>query len=80
MITAVCDGTTVTLYKNGVLLKSATVAFDEAAPVVKVAPAGPWSEGHRFTGKIQDLTIWNSALTPAAVHALLASLPLVPPG
>lgn len=80
MITAVFDGAAVTLYKNGVPIKSAPVEFEEAAPVVQVAPTSPWSDGHRFSGRIQGLKIWNSALSPAAVHALLASLPQGNPG
>ena len=75
MLTATFDGQTVRVYKNAVLLKSQEAELVEAAPVVKIAPGGPWGSGHRFSGKIQGFTIWNDALTPAQVQAQLAAMP-----
>ncbi|MDQ2798519.1 MAG: LamG domain-containing protein, partial [Armatimonadota bacterium] len=76
MLTAVYDGATVSVYKNGEKLLSAPADLNEAAPVVQIAPAGPWGGGdHRFAGKLQSVTIWNGALNAAAIHALLAARP-----
>ncbi|MDQ2798748.1 MAG: chitobiase/beta-hexosaminidase C-terminal domain-containing protein, partial [Armatimonadota bacterium] len=75
MITATFDGQTIRLYKNGTEIKSEAATLSDAQPVVKLAPAGPWGNGHKFSGKLQDFTIWNRALDPAAIHALLASGP-----
>ena len=75
MVTATFDGQTVRLYKNGAPIKTQAAELSDAAPIVKIAPPGPWSNGHHFAGKIQNFTIWNGALTPAQVRALLASLP-----
>jgi alpha-mannosidase len=75
MVTATFDGQTVRLYKNGVEIKSGAATLSDAQPVVKLAPSGPWDNGHKFSGKIQDFTIWNRVLDPAFLHALLASGP-----
>ncbi len=75
MITATFDGQTIRLYKNGTEIKSEAATLSDAQPVVKLAPAGPWGNGHRFSGKLQGFTIWNHTLDPASIHALLASGP-----
>ncbi|MDQ2798030.1 MAG: glycosyl hydrolase-related protein [Armatimonadota bacterium] len=75
MLTAVYDGATVSVYKNGEKLISAPADLNEAAPVVQIAPKGPWGGGQRFAGKLQGVTIWNGALDAAALHALLAARP-----
>ena len=75
MITATYDGTTVRLYKDGKEIKSAPAAFSAALPVVKVGTAGPWDNGHRFTGKIAGFTIWEQALSPDFLKTLLGKGP-----
>ncbi len=75
MLTATFDGTTVTLYKNGVPIKSAPATLNAAASEVHLAPGGIWSAGTQFEGRIQDFAIWNAALSPSAVRDLMKGLP-----
>lgn len=75
MLTATYDGQTIRVYKNGQMIKSAGAELSDAMPDVKLGADGPWGEGHRFSGKIQGFTIWNDALSPTAIQALLASMP-----
>ena len=78
MITATFDGQMVRLYKNGAEIRSASGTLSDAQPVVKLAPAMPAIPGRKgpgFTGKMQAFTIWNRALDPASIHALLATGP-----
>lgn len=75
MLTATFDGAAVRLYKNGEEIGSGAARFAEAEPIVKVAPLGPWGDSRRFAGKIQNVAVWNSALDPAAVRALLSQMP-----
>ena len=46
MITATYDGKTLRIYKNAKLIKSGETDFDNAAPMVRLAPPGP-PGGHR---------------------------------
>jgi len=75
MVTATFDGQTVRLYKNGAEIKSGEANLSDARPVVNIAPAGPWGNGHKFSGKIQGFTVWNRALDPVSLRALLATGP-----
>ncbi len=75
MLTATFDGNTITLYKNGVPIKTATAVFNDASPEVHLSPDGIWPEGHQFQGRVQGFAIWNSALSPSAIHDLMKSLP-----
>ena len=75
MITATYDGKTLTLYKNGKAIKAADIALSDAAPVVKIAPPGPWPNGSRMNGKIAGFRLWNAALSPDAVADLMQSQP-----
>ncbi len=75
MLTATYDGQTVRIYKNGALIKAQDAVLADAAPIVKIAPPGPWPKGHKFSGSIQNFTLWNGPLSPAQIQSLLASLP-----
>jgi alpha-mannosidase len=75
MVTATFDGQTVRLYKNGAEIKTGAASLSDAQPVVKIAPSGPWGRGHKFRGKVQDFTVWNRALDPISLRALLAMGP-----
>ncbi len=71
MVSAVWDGHTLTMYKDGKPIGSgepALSADDES--VVRVAPVDPWSHRNRFNGEIRDFTIWGAALSPRAVQNL----------
>jgi alpha-mannosidase len=75
MLSAVFDGKTVRLYKNGepVGEESPSLADDES--VVEIAPLDPWDHTRRFDGEIRDFTIWKSALPAAAMDKLMESMP-----
>lgn len=75
MVTATFDGQAVRLYKNGVEIKSGPATLSDAQPVVNIGSAGPWGNGHKFSGKVQGFTVWNRALAPASLRALLATGP-----
>ncbi len=76
MLTATFDGTTVAIYKNGEPIKSAPATLSDASSEVHIAPMDTWGEKqHRFTGRVQGLSIWNAALAPAAIRALMEALP-----
>ena len=74
MVTLAFDGTTLTIYKNGQVIKTSPLTLNDAADVVKIGTAGPWND-NKVTGKIAGFGIWNSALDPAAVKALMAQMP-----
>ena len=76
MLSATYDGKTVTIFKNGQPIKSAPASLSEAAPEVHLAPTGTWgNRSHHFNGSIQGFSIWNAALSPATVNALMANMP-----
>ena len=75
MVTATFDGQAVRLYKNGAEIKSGPATLSDAQPVVNIGSAGPWGNGHKFSGKVQGFTVWNRALAPASLHTLLATGP-----
>ena len=70
MLTATFDGSVVKLFKDGRELASEGASFSDAAPVVKIGPAGPWSYTHKMAGKIRDFSLWGQALSPASVAGL----------
>ncbi len=74
MVTLAFDGTTLTIYKNGLPIKTAPLTLNDAAATVKVGAAGPWND-NKVSGRIAGFGIWNSALDPAAVKALMAQMP-----
>ena len=74
MVTLTFDGTTLILYKNGGVIKTSPLTLNDAAATVKIGAPGPWNDNH-VAGKIAGFGIWNSALGPAAVKALIAQMP-----
>ena len=75
MVTLTYDGKTLTIYKNGVAIKTADIALDDAENVVKIAPVGPWPNAGHFAGKIAGFAIWNRALSQPEIQALLPNMP-----
>ena len=75
MVTVTYDGDTIRIYKNAQEIAAAPAALADAAPVVNLAPPAPWERGHRFTGRLQDFTLWNKALDPSSIKALLGAMP-----
>ena len=75
MVTATFDGATLRLYKNGTEIKSAPATLSDAAATVKIAPRGPWDNGHRFAGKVAGFTVWDRALGADSLKSLLAGMP-----
>jgi len=67
MITATYDGTIVRLYKDAQPIASKYVSFAGAAGHVNLAPP-KW--GGNFTGKIDEFTIWDAALSQAQIDSL----------
>jgi hypothetical protein len=63
---ATYDGTTVSLYQNGVLIASAAYAFNITA---SVADIGNDSAGDYFSGVIDEVALYNYALTATQVAA-----------
>lgn len=80
MVTATYSGDTLTLYHNGVELNSGNVApgeadtFLDAAEFVTIAGTNPW--GNRFTGLVDDFTLYKGVLSRAQIAALAAVLPM----
>lgn len=76
MLTATYDGKTVIVYKNGEPIKSAPASLSEASPEVHLAPRDTWgNKQHFFSGQVQGFSVWNAALAPGAVKALMTALP-----
>ncbi|MEO7716018.1 MAG: glycoside hydrolase family 38 C-terminal domain-containing protein [Capsulimonas sp.] len=75
MITVTYDGDTIRIYKNAKEIAASPAALADAAPEVHLAPSGPWTDAGRFTGRLQNFTIWNKALAPASVQALTSAMP-----
>jgi alpha-mannosidase len=74
MLSAVYDGQTVTLYKDGRPIAHGEVGVgDDRDTTVRVAPVDPWSKQHRFEGDVQDLTVWNVALPEQTLRTLWTS-------
>jgi len=75
MLTATYDGKTLRLYKNAKLLKETAVQFDKAAPIVRLAPPGPWPDAKPFVGKLAQFELWNRDLDLASIQKLRARMP-----
>ena len=78
MLSAVCDGKTVSMYKDGKSVGQTEVTLADDEPVVRLAPIDPWSTQNRFAGQIRAFNIWNAALPPATVRALWDNRPSLP--
>ena len=74
MVTLTFDGATLKIYKNAALIKTSPVSLNDAASMVQIGTHGPWNNFH-LNGKVAGFTIWNSALSAAAVQAQMAHMP-----
>jgi alpha-mannosidase len=70
MWTVTYDGKTVRIFADGKLVKSEAAELSDAEAVVHLAPRPAWSEGHRFSGQLSGVTIWDEALPEAMVQEL----------
>ena len=70
MATMIYDGTDVKLYQNGVLKRMATLSLDTASTYMYIGggngSGGQW-DYDQFSGQIDEVKIWDIALTPAEV-------------
>jgi hypothetical protein len=74
----VSDGGEITLYVDGVAHNTVTSSFDFNGPNMLVGAPFLSTYGNPFAGKIDDLSLWDSALTPAEISSLAGGSP--PPG
>jgi alpha-mannosidase len=77
MLTVTYDGRKIAIYKNGKLLKAQNAQLADAAPIVQVAPASPWTQhaNNLFSGKVASLTIRPGASSPAEIAGLMKAMP-----
>lgn len=75
MITLTFDGQILRIWKDGREIQSGNVVFNAAAPMARLAPPNPLSDGARFAGKIAGFSIWDKALSSEAIAALLKKSP-----
>ena len=75
MLTATYSGTTLRIYKNASLLKTAEIDLTDAAPIARLAPPGPWQEAHRFKGKLAGFAIWDRELDEDGIARLMRTMP-----
>lgn len=71
MLSAVYQGGTIKIYKDGVELVSQPVTLNDAAPEVNLGPSSPWPTGNHFSGKIARFTLQDRALSATEIRALL---------
>ena len=71
MLTAVWDGRTLSMYKDGQVIGSGDLTLGEDTDAtVRLAPPSPWDAKTRFTGDIHDFAIWNAPLSAKTVQSL----------
>ena len=69
MITTTYDGTNVRVYKNAVLIGTKAFTFVDAPGEFRIPSNPGWNE--YMSGKFDELTIWDDALTPAEIADLI---------
>lgn len=74
MLTVTCDGSLVSMYKNGVLLASGSPALADTVQEVGVAFQG--ALGTTWIGKMDEFTIWDRPLTGNQINELVGMLPI----
>ena len=72
MLTATYDGTTVSVYKNGVRIGAVAQGLSRDSSAVHVLPVDAWDRKRKVEGEVQALTVWNQALPAQAVERLYA--------
>ena len=75
LLTATYDGSTLSLYKNGTLIKDQPLELSDDDTTVRLAPPDPWDHSRRFKGEIRNFQIWPVALKAADVSAMMAGMP-----
>jgi hypothetical protein len=85
LLTGVYDGAQVRLYVNGVQVGAAAASGlipDESSPlIIGAGDNGSYGIGEYFKGAIDDVRVYNRALTPAEIQALAAgATPPAAPG
>lgn len=75
MVTQTFNGKTLTIYKDGAVIKTANIVLQDAESIVKIGSRGPWSEGGQLLGKVAGFALWNRALSAAEVQAQRAGMP-----
>ncbi len=72
------DGNEIKVYVNGVL--TGTLAFsgpiDVSSAIFRI---GGWAGGHNFSGRIDEVRVWNTARTQAEIQNTMNSQILSPP-
>ena len=71
----VADGSEITLYVDGVAHNTVISSFDFNGPNMLVGAPFLQAYGNPFAGKIDDLSLWDSALTPAEISSLAGGSP-----
>lgn len=72
MLTAVYDGKTVHVYKNGKEIGAGEVTLANDAARVNVMPPDAWDRKRMLDGEVAGMTVWNVALPGVAVDRLYA--------
>ena len=75
MVTLTFNNKTLTIYKNGQVIKIADISLEDADNMVHIGTRGPWDNGSPFAGKIARFAIWNRALSPTEVQAQSVDVP-----
>jgi hypothetical protein len=70
MLTATYDGTTLRVYRNAELIGERKVELANDQGQVQVMPLDAWDRKRKFVGEVQDMTIWDLDLSPAAIKRL----------
>jgi len=78
-IMAVVSGTSLTLYLNGSSIHTATISAPSSTSGEHFVIGNAYNQSEQFDGMINDVAVWDSALTANEVTALYNSgLPLLP--
>ncbi|MBN2063430.1 MAG: discoidin domain-containing protein [Sedimentisphaerales bacterium] len=73
MVTAVFDGTTLTMYRNGEVVSTATPTLIDAAPAVTIAGILRWN---LVNATVDDFSIYSGVLSRTEIADMLAKLPM----
>jgi hypothetical protein len=76
----VADAGQITLYVDGAAHNTVTAGFDFDGPNMLVGGTFLQTYGNPFAGNIDDLSLWDTALTPAEIASLAGGSPPADPG
>lgn len=74
-IALVADGNQITFYVDGVAHNTVISSFNFSGPDMLVGAPFLHAYGNHFAGKIDDLSLWDSALTTAEISSLAGGAP-----